>query len=70
MISNPDFSLLKSRNSVLNVIKETLQKDFKVATVWFFENYMSLNPTKCHYMCHGKNKENDKFNFGKIVKKK
>ena len=47
----------------LNVIKETLQKDFKVATVWFFENYLSLNPTKCHYVCHGKNKENDKFNF-------
>ena len=27
---------------------------------------MSLNPTKSHYMCFGKNKENDKFNFVNI----
>ena len=27
---------------------------------------MRLNPTKCHYMCLGKNKENGKFNFGNI----
>ena len=50
----------------LNIIKEKRHKDFKVVTDWFFENYMSLNPTKCHYMCLGKNKENDTFNFGNI----
>ena len=27
---------------------------------------MSLNPTKFHYMCLGKNKENDAVNFGNI----
>ena len=27
---------------------------------------MSLNPTKCHYICLVKNKENDTFNFGNI----
>ena len=57
-----------------NIIKEKLRKDFKVVTDWFFENYMSLNPTKCHHMYLGKNKENNTFNFGnislKIVKEK
>ena len=48
------------------MIKEKLRKDFKVVTDWFFENYLSLNPTKCHYMYLGKNKENDTFNFGNI----
>ena len=38
----------------------------KVVTDWFFENYMSLNPSKYHYMCLGKNEENDRFNFGNI----
>ena len=27
---------------------------------------MSLNPTKCHYICLGKNQENYTFNFGNI----
>ena len=67
-------SNLYSIGKELNIIKEELRNDFKVVTDWFFENYMSLNPTKCHYMCLGKNKENDTFNFGnislKIVKKK
>ena len=40
----------------MNIIKEKLRKDFKVITDWFFENYMSLNPTK--------DKENDTFNPG------
>ena len=31
--------------------KKKLWKGFEVVTDWFFENYMSLNPTKCCYMC-------------------
>ena len=62
----PDDNNLYSIGKELNIIKEKLRKVFKVVTDWFFENYMSLNPTKCHYMCLGKNKENDTFNFGNI----
>ena len=58
----------------LDIIKEKLWKNFKVVTDCFFENYMSLNPTKFHYMSLVRNKENDTFNFDnylvKIVKKK
>ena len=50
----------------LNIIKEKLRKYFKVVTDWFFEKYMSLNPTKCHYKCRGKNKKNDTVNFENI----
>ena len=59
----PDQNNLYSTGKELDIIKEKLRKDFKVVTNWFFENYMSFNPIKCHYMCLGKNKENDTFNF-------
>ena len=61
-----DGNNLYSIGKELNIIKEKLRKDFKVVTDWFFENHMSLNPTKYPYMCIGKNKEYDKFNFGNI----
>ena len=61
-----DNNNLYSTGKELNIIKEKLRKDFKVVTDWFFENCICLNPTKCHYMCLGKNKENDIFNCGNI----
>ena len=64
-----DDNNLYSARKELNIIEKKLRKDFKVATDWFFENYMNLNPTKWHYMCPGKNKENDAFNFGNIYLK-
>ena len=32
-------------------------------TEWLFENYMVLNAGKCHFMCLGKNTENETFIF-------
>ena len=64
-----DYNDLYSIGKELNIIKEKLRKDFKVVTDWFSENHMSLNRTKCHYMCIGKNKENDAFTFGNIFLK-
>ena len=46
-----------------DIVKELLKKDFRVVTEWFYENYMILNPQKCHYMSIGNNAENDKFEF-------
>ena len=45
-----DDNNLYSTRKELNIIEKKLRKDFKVATDWFFENYMSLNPTKCHFI--------------------
>ena len=58
-----DVNNLYSTGKELNIIKEKLRKDFKVVTDWFFENYMSLNPTKSHYMYLGNSKKNDTCNF-------
>ena len=41
----------------LDIITEKLWKVFKVVTDWFFENYMSLYPTKCYYMCFDKTRK-------------
>ena len=47
--------------------KNLLRKDFMALTEWFFENYMVLNQTKCHYMSIDRNPENDKFEFGNFL---
>ena len=43
--------------------KEVLLNDLNKVTEWFFENYMVLNAGKCHFMCLGKNTENETFIF-------
>ena len=50
----------------LDIIKKKLRKDFKIVSDWFFENYMSLNTSKCHCMYLGKNNENDTVKFENI----
>ena len=42
-----------------HVIKTHLNKNFKQITNWFYDNYMILNPGKCHYMTLGKKTESD-----------
>ena len=43
-----------------------LHKNFRAVTEWFCDNYIALNPTKCHYMCLGKNSNNYKFAFDSV----
>ena len=47
----------------LEEVKEVLLNDLNKVTKWFFENYMDLNARKCHFMCLGKNTENETFIF-------
>ena len=47
----------------LKEVKEVLLNDLNKVTEWFFENYMVLNAGKCHFMCLGKNTENEAFTF-------
>ena len=37
--------------------KRTLVKDLQKVINWFYENYMILFTGKCHYMCMGKDVE-------------
>ena len=47
----------------LEKVKEFLVNDLNKVTEWLFENYMVLNIGKCHFMCLGKNTENETFIF-------
>ena len=47
----------------IDVVNEKLKVDFLTLITWFHENYMQLNPGKCHYMCLGNNTENTEFSF-------
>ena len=47
-------------------IKSLLLLDFEIVNNWFYENFMILNPEKSHYMCLGKNlDDNEVLNFNK-----
>ena len=45
----------------LEEVKQTLRGDFQIVTKWFYESYMVLNSGKCHFMCLGKNTENETY---------
>ena len=50
----------------LELIKTVLIIDFRAVIEWFYEKFMILNPTKCHYMCIGKNIGNGMFQFENV----
>ena len=68
-ISNCNLSNHADGNTVytsgynLKEVKEVLLNDLNKVTEWFFENYMVLNAGKYHFMCLGKNTENETFTF-------
>ena len=47
----------------INKVKDTLAKDFEIVTNWLYENFMVLNPKKCHFMCTGRDVENEAFTY-------
>ena len=47
----------------INKVKNTLAKDFGIVTNWFYENFMVLNSKKYHFMCIGRDVENETFTF-------
>ena len=49
-------------------IKSLLLLDFEIVNNWFYENFMILNPEKSHYMCFGKNLDDNKvLNFNNLI---
>ena len=49
------------------VIKKTLHFDFDLVSKWFEENYMFLNADKGHFICLGKDTENETFIFNNFI---
>ena len=58
-----DDNTLYSCGNNLEEVKQTLRGDFQIVTKWFYQNYMVLNSGKCHFMCLGKNTENETYFF-------
>ena len=57
--NHADINTLYTYGYNLEEVKEVLLHDLNKVTERFFENYMVLNAEKCHFMCLGKNIEND-----------
>ena len=51
-------------------IKNILSSDFRVVNDWFYENFMVLNPKKSHFMCFGKDiDDNETLSFNDLALK-
>ena len=72
-ISNSSLSNYADDNTLctfgdnLKKIKDNLQNSFDTVHQWFYENYIVLNASKCHFMCLGNNTENETFLFHNIL---
>ena len=51
-VTIPMTTLYKSAKN-MQKIKNDLKMDFMILHKWFHENYMVLNPGKCHYIVIG-----------------
>ena len=57
MCNYADDNSLYITNNDFDTIKKQLIKNFKQLTTWFQENYIVLNPERCHFMYLSKNKK-------------
>ena len=47
----------------IDKIKNVLAKDFRIISIWIYENFIVLNSNKCHFMCIGKDGVSQIFAF-------
>ena len=57
-----DDSTLYAYNKNLETVVCNLRQEFSILSNWFYDNYMVLNPGKCHFMLFGI-KENEQFDL-------
>ena len=67
MLSNyaDDNNLLRIGKDI-NKVKGTLTKDFRIVTNWFCEIFMVSNSKRCHFMCVGRDVENETSTFKNV----
>ena len=57
-----DDSTLYAYSKNLETVIYNLRQEFSILSNWFYDNYMVLNPGKCHFMLFGV-KENEQFDL-------
>ena len=50
-----------------NIVISRLRHDFAIVSEWFYENYMVLNPNKCHFRTLIFNKPFPEFSFENTI---
>ena len=50
-----------------NIVISRLRIDFAIISEWFYENYMVLNPDKCHFLTLGFNEPFADFSFKNTI---
>ena len=58
-----DDNTLYSIGKSLNMVKENLKINFLIMQNCFYENYMVLNPAKCHYLVLGNRSNSNQINL-------
>ena len=57
-----DDSTLYAHNKNLETVACNLRQEFSILFNWLYDNYMVLNPGKCHFMLFGV-RENEQFDL-------
>ena len=52
-----DDSTLYAYNKNLETVICNIRQEFSILSNWFYDNYMVLNPGKCHFMLFGVKKQ-------------
>ena len=55
-------STLYAYNKNLEAVSFNLRQEFSILSKWFYDNYIVLDPGKCHFMLFGI-KENEQFDL-------
>ena len=56
-----------STDKNVNIVISRLSHYFAIISEWFYENYMLLNPDKCHFLTLGFDKSFPDFSFDNII---
>ena len=62
-----DDNTLYSANKNISRNISDLSNDFETLTKWLYDNYMVLNPDKCHFMTLGFQDQNFDFHYKNVV---
>ena len=67
LCNSADDNTMHSSDKSSNIVISRLRHDFAITSEWFYENYMVLNPGKCHFLTLGFNKPFSDFSFENTI---